>query len=219
MAKTLAMCRAVVFDFDGTLADSFDAIACSVNHVRALRGLPALSVAEVKGHVGHGPEYLLEHTIPGCRLSDDLPAYRVHHPTVMGPMTRLLPGAAELLIAIKHAQKRIGLCSNKPRIFSQELLVHLRIAELFDVVLGPEDVSMPKPSPEMLLRAMERMSLPRDEVLYVGDTTVDIQTARSAGVTVWVLPTGSEPRHVLEQARPDRLLENLHDMRMELTDS
>ena len=217
MAKSLAMYRAVVFDFDGTLADSFEAIACSVNHVRAMRGFAALSVAEVKSHVGHGPEYLLERTIPGCKLPDDLHAYRIHHPTIMGPMTRLLPGAVELLLALQRAQQRIGLCSNKPRIFSQELLVHLRVAELFDVVLGPEDVSVPKPSPEMLVRSMERLAVARDEVLYVGDTTVDIQTARAAGVTVWVLPTGSEPRHVLEQARPDRLVESLHDMHAELS--
>ena len=217
MAKTPTEYRAVLFDFDGTLADSFEAIASSVNHVRALRGLPALSVDQVKIHVGHGPDYLLKNTIPGGDPQVDLSAYRAHHPSVMGPLTRLLPGAADLLSALQKKGKRIGLCSNKPRLFSQDLLVHLGVADLFHVVLGPEDVAAPKPSPEMLMRAMDALALSREEVLYVGDTIVDIQTARAAGVTVWVLPTGSESRSNLEREQPDRLFEDLHRMRAELT--
>ncbi len=217
MTKSFASYQAVVFDFDGTLADSFDAIAASVNHVRILRGHSALSVEDVKRHVGHGPEYLLQHTIPNCKLPDDLLAYRVHHPGVMAPMTRLLPGAADLLTGLKKAGKRVGLCSNKPRFFSQQLLVDLNIAALFDVVLGPEDVALPKPSPEMLLRAVEMLALPRDAVLYVGDTTVDIQTARAAGIQVWALPTGSESREILTRANPDRLVASLTDLHAALS--
>lgn len=207
---------AILFDFDGTLADSYAAIAASVNHVRGMRGLPALTVDDVKIHVGRGPEYLLTHTVPGGKLADDIACYRAHHPGVMKQMTQLLPGTAELLPALQAAGKRVGLCSNKPRFFSQEILEHLGIAGCFDLVLGPEDVPLPKPAPDMLLRALQRLDLPSDRVLYVGDMLVDIQTARAANVCVWAVATGSEARQALVDAQPDRLLNDLREMVVEI---
>ena len=85
---------AVFFDFDGTLADSYDAIAASVNHVRAHHGLPRMSVAEVRVHVGRGPGHLLAHTVGVGDPGQNEMLYRQHHPTVMREGTRLLPGAA-----------------------------------------------------------------------------------------------------------------------------
>jgi phosphoglycolate phosphatase len=213
---TLDPYTAVIFDFDGTLADSYAAIACSVNHVRAGHKLPPLSVDEVKRHVGRGPEYLLTHTVPGGNLADDLAAYRAHHPSVMLTMTHLLPGVAELLPALHRLGKKIGLCSNKPRLFSEELLQHLGLADCFDAVLGVEDVPHPKPAPDMLLRAIERLGTPKERVLYVGDMIVDIQTARAAGVRVWVAPTGCHDRRTLEDAKPDRVLTDLREMVAEI---
>src|SRR5438045_442205 len=90
MDQALAHCTGFLFDFDGTLADSYAAIASSVNHVRARYGLALLPVAEVKRHVGRGPEYLLAHTVPGGDFAADLAAYRAHHPTVMAGLTELL---------------------------------------------------------------------------------------------------------------------------------
>ncbi len=203
---------AIVFDFDGTLADSYAAITASVNHVRARRGMNPLSADEVKRFVGRGPDYLLTHTVPGGDLAADLACYRAHHPSVMLEGTRLLPGAAEVIHALHRAGKRLGLCSNKPRYFSQDLLEHFGIASCFSVVVGPEDVARPKPAPDMLLAAIARLGLPPKQVLYVGDMTVDIETARAAGVTVWVVPTGSDERSVLLAAHPDRLLESLPDI-------
>jgi phosphoglycolate phosphatase len=201
-----------LFDFDGTLADSYAAIAASVNHIRALRGHGPLSVEEVKIHVGRGPEHLLSHTVPDSRIEHDLQRYRTHHPTIMASMTTLLPGARETLRRLDEAGKKIGLCSNKPRLFSADLLRHLKIAEHFDLILGPEDVEAPKPAPDMLLKAIERLGVPVAEVLYIGDMVVDIETARRAGVTVWVVPTGSEKEGTLRAARPDRLLRDLEEL-------
>lgn len=212
MADTLAVYNAVLFDFDGTLADSYAAIAASVNYVRAQRGHAALTVEQVKQFVGYGADYLVTHTIPDCRLAEDLAAYRAHHPGVMVALTELLPGTAALLPELRRVGKKIGLCSNKPRLFSQQLLRHLGIEACFDVVLGPEDVPHPKPAPDMLLAALKRLGLPREQVLYIGDMTVDIQTARSAGVHVWAVATGSQDRRTLEDAKPDRLLTDLTEL-------
>jgi phosphoglycolate phosphatase len=204
--------EAILFDLDGTLIDSYPAITASVNYVRNQRGLPPLAIAAVKQHVGRGPDYLLAHTVPGYCAATDIARYRIHHPSVMLNGTTLLPGAAEGLAALYQAGKRLGLCSNKPRVFSTQLLRHLGVADYLEVVLGPEDVERPKPDPAMLCAALARLGVPANRVLYVGDMTVDIQTARAAGLAVWVVPTGSDDRAALEAAGPDRILDGLGEL-------
>jgi 2-phosphoglycolate phosphatase len=204
--------QAVIFDFDGTLADSYAAITASVNHVRGLHGLGPLGIDEVKWHVGRGPDYLIQHTVGCDDVEADVQRYRAHHPSVMQPLTHLLPGAAEALAAVQRSGRRAGVCSNKPRPFTMALLQSLEIASTIDVVIGPEDAAHPKPAPDMLVLALQRLAVGKDAVLYVGDMTVDIQTARSAGVPVWVVPTGSDTREALERARPDRVLRDLSEL-------
>src|SRR6266850_7437896 len=98
-----ACIQAVLFDFDGTLADSYPAITASVNHVRALHHLPPLTEPEVRRHVGRGPNHLLSHTVPGGDQEKDVADYRAHHPSVMRTGTRLLPGVAEAVAGLKEA--------------------------------------------------------------------------------------------------------------------
>jgi phosphoglycolate phosphatase len=203
---------AVCFDFDGTLADNFDAIAAAVNHVRASRDLPPMTTPAVKVFVGRGIDHLVANTVPGGHLAEDIARYRDYFPKVMRAGTTLLPGAAEALAHLHAAGKKLALCSNKLSQYSRELLRFLDVAELFDAVLGPEDVGQPKPAPDMLLSAMQKLEVTRAQTLYVGDMVVDIQTARAAGVKVWVVPTGTEDRPTLEVAGPDRVLSGLREL-------
>jgi 2-phosphoglycolate phosphatase len=205
--------RAVVFDLDGTLIDSYDAIAASVNHVRSFRGLPPLSQEEVRRYVGRGAEFLMRDTIPVGDLSENVQLYKDHHPGVMLPLTRVLPEVAETLAALNRRHMPLAVCSNKPVAFSRELLEHLELSKYFTIVIGPEDAPRPKPAPDMLIEAVNRLALPRSEVLYVGDMVIDILTARSAGLAVWVIPTGSEALENLEAAKPDRLMSSFSELK------
>jgi phosphoglycolate phosphatase len=204
--------RAVIFDCDGTLVDSYPAITASVNHVRSLYQLAPLPEAEVRRSVGRGPGYLLEHTVPGAPAAAALAAYKAHHPSVLRAGTTLLPGVAETLTALYSDGLRLGVCSNKPRPFTTELLNFLDVARLFEIVLGPEDVARLKPAPDLLITALARLGVAPADALYVGDMSVDIATARAAGVAVWVLPTGSEEEAALIAARPDRLLSDFREL-------
>src|SRR4051794_30456037 len=105
MRFDVTSCKAVLFDFDGTLGDSYPAITASVNHVRAGHGLAPLPQAEVRRHVGRGPAYLLQQTVPAGDLEANVAAYKAHHPSVMREGTHLLPGAGEAV----HALHRRGL--------------------------------------------------------------------------------------------------------------
>jgi phosphoglycolate phosphatase len=204
--------RAVLFDFDGTLADSYAAIAASVNHVRAARGLPPLPEDQVRRHVGRGLPYLLQHCVPGTDLEVDSRRYREHHPSVMAAGTVLLPGAADTLRELHRRGLALAICSNKPKPFTQTLVQVLGIAPFLTAVFGPQDVPRPKPAPDMLVHAIRTLGVAADDALYVGDMTVDIETARGAGVRVWVVPTGSDTRAALEAARPDRIVESLSEI-------
>jgi phosphoglycolate phosphatase len=204
--------RAVLFDFDGTLADSYPAITASVNHVRAAHGLAPLGVDDVRPHVGRGPELLMDSTVGQGAVARNLSLYRAHHPSVMREGTKLLPGVVAALEDLRHRGLRLAVCSNKPVKFTRQLLEWLGMTESFEVVLGPEDVPSPKPAPDMLLLALRRLGVPAGEALYVGDMVVDIQTARAAGVSVWVVPTGSDERTTLEAAGPDRILDGFNEL-------
>ena len=203
---------AVLFDLDGTLIDGYPAITASVNHVRSLHGLPPLSVEEVTRHVGRGPTHLLREAVGVGDLGANVEAYREHHPSVIRSGTRWLPGALEMLQALHARGIKLGICSNKPIAFTRLILAGCASEALFDVVLGPEDAGRHKPAPDILLCAMARLVVTPEETLYVGDMTVDIQTARAAGVRVWVVPTGSDTVEALDAARPDRRLRDLHEL-------
>ncbi|MBO0699856.1 MAG: HAD-IA family hydrolase, partial [Zavarzinella sp.] len=197
--------RAVLFDFDGTLADSYTAITASVNHVLTRYGRPTLSEATVRTLVGHGLENLMADILPDIDPKAAARLYREHHPTVMNSHTRLLPGVADGLAALKEAGIKLGVCSNKPSYFTRALLAMLGIEEYFDVAFGPDDAGAVKPDPAMLLKALAKLGVPKEEALYVGDMEVDIETGRRAGVETWVLPTGSNDEATLRAARATRL--------------
>lgn len=204
--------RAVLFDFDGTLADSYPAITAGVNYVRDRAGLSPLSVEEVRPHVGHGPEHLLEQTVPGCNPIEAGRMYRTHHPSVMHQLTSLMPGAREALTALHAASVQVGVCSNKPKRFTLELLESLQLRSLMSVIIGPEDVTHPKPAADMLLLALQQLQRKASEVVYIGDMTIDIRTARAADVRVFIVPTGSDSVATLKAAHPDRLLTSLAEL-------
>lgn len=203
--------RVCCFDFDGTLADGYPAIAASVNRVRKKYGMMPLSVPEVKKHVGRGLDFLLKETVPPADTEADTLLYREHYARVMKEGTVLLPGALETLEVLRAEGVRLVVCSNKPGPFTKELLEHLGLLRFLEAVFGPESVPRPKPAPDMLLAALQCQRVDAVDALYVGDMTIDIQTARAAHVPVWVVATGSDTPTTLQGAKPDRLLDDLED--------
>ena len=101
--------RAAVFDFDGTLADSFAAITASVNHVCRAYGLPDdWTEAQIRPRVGYGLVHLMEELFPGHDPQRSVAVYREHHPSVMRSGTRLLPGAADTVAELRRRGQREG---------------------------------------------------------------------------------------------------------------
>lgn len=207
------MIRAVLFDFDGTLADSFAPITSSTNHVRALHGLPALTEAEVRELVGLGLPQLMRDVVPGVPCEQTVAEYAAHHPTVMLTQTRLLPGVLDTLRELRYRGYPLAVCSNKRVEFTRQLVAALGVADLFAEVLGPDDVNgEAKPHPAMLLEAARRLGVAPADALYVGDMAVDIHAARAGGLPVWLVPGGATGRENPFDAGPDRALQSFAEL-------
>jgi phosphoglycolate phosphatase len=214
MALTLESCLTLglIFDFDGTLIDSYEAIAESLNRVRESFSLPPLPPAEIKTMVGHGLEHLIQKAIGGERVEEGVKLFRQSYATLCEKRTSILPQVKETLEELDRRGYRMAIATNKPSYFARDILRALEIEHLFAEVLGPNDVERPKPDPEMLEIIMMRIGLSPEEVVYVGDMLLDIEVARRAGVAAYAIPTGSATRESLLQGRPDRLLHRFSDL-------
>jgi phosphoglycolate phosphatase len=96
--------------------------------------------------------------------------------------------------------------------FTKQLVESLQLQPIFDVVLGPDDVGAPKPDPAMLLEAIRRLGVSKNEAVYVGDMAIDVHTARRAGIPVWIVPGGATGLESPESAGPDKILTRFEDL-------
>jgi len=202
----------IIFDFDGTLIDSYEPIADSLNRVRMAFDKPPLPLDEVKAMVGHGLEHLIEKAVGAAHIPDGVRLFRETYATICESRTTILPQVRETVEELERRGYQMAIATNKPSYFARDILRTLEIDHLFAEVLGPNDVQRPKPDPEMLEIIMMRLGLGSEEVVYVGDMLIDIEVARNAGVSVYALPTGSATRETLLTGRPDRLLHKFSDL-------
>lgn len=207
------MILAALFDFDGTLADSFAAITASTNHVRESYGLSLLPVSEVRGYVGHGLANLMRDLVPSAPTSDAVALYRIHHQGVMFALTRPMPGVARTIPELARRGLRMGVCSNKRVEFTRQLVESLGFGPHFTCVLGPEDVGdRAKPDPAMVLEGLRRLGVSSTEAVYVGDMDVDVQTAKAAKVPAWLVTGGALDERAAIAARPDKVLTDFAEL-------
>lgn len=204
--------RAMLFDFDGTLADSFAAITASSNHVRQSYGLPALPETEIRTLVGHGLRQLMETLCPGENTDEVIERYRAHHSGVMLTQTQLYPGVRDTLQSLHQRGIRMGVCSNKAVAFTKQLVEALGLATLLTEVLGPEDVGVPKPDPAMLLEGCRRLGVSTKETIYVGDMTVDVLAGNAANIPVWLVHVGQAGNDDPRQAGPAKVFDHFSDI-------
>jgi phosphoglycolate phosphatase len=205
--------KAALFDFDGTLADSFAGITASTNHVRASYGLPPLSEAEVRAHVGHGLPQLMGALVSVAPVDEAVGRYRAHHKTAMLSGTRLMPGVASTIPELARRGYKMAVCSNKRVEFTRQLVNHLGLDPHFAAVLGPDDVgNRPKPDPIMVLEGLRRLGVSPADAVYVGDMDVDVQTARAAGVPVWLVLGGAIGPESATAAGADRVLTDFAEL-------
>lgn len=180
------MSRAVVFDLDGTLIDSAPDIHASANRLMVEQGFAPFEPAETRAFIGQG----VPHFIACClraRGAAGRPALQAHlvEAFLAGyesavTLTTVYPGVAEALARLAATQVRLGICTNKPEAPARAVLAHLGLTRHFDVVIGGDSTTQRKPDPMPLRAAVAGIGA--GDVVYVGDSEVDAETAARAGL-------------------------------------
>lgn len=175
---------ALVFDLDGTLIDSRRDITTAINRTRDGYGLPPLTLEQVVTMVGEGARVLIERAlgseIPEGRIDEALATYLEHYREVCLDETRPYPGIEEALAALAAAYP-LALLSNKGEALSRKVLGGLGLDRFFREILGGDSLPTRKPDPSGLRLLAERLGVPVEHVMLVGDTRIDAETARHAG--------------------------------------
>jgi len=182
---------AIVFDLDGTLADTFEDLRGAVNHVRAVRGLQPLPLDAVMAHVGRGVANLVRGTLDAGEGADpeaDVRAFQAWYGLHLLDATRAYPGAVEAVAALSGFRRAV--LSNKPETMTRAIVAGLGFAPYLDGAWGGDSFAAMKPDPAALLAVLDRLGAEPSRALMVGDSDIDIETARRAGVRSVRVRTG-----------------------------
>ncbi|CAI2717363.1 HAD family hydrolase [Nitrospina watsonii] len=203
-----------VFDFDGTLVDTKLDIAYSVNLVLQEMGREALPKEVTFGYVGRGVRHLMTQALNGAGDGDlerAVSLFMKHYEQHLMDQTDYFPHCRDLL---KHyANKQLAVVSNKPEKFVEQILVELNSRGAFQSVVGGDSFKNKKPDPMGLRHVMQVAGLKPEDVLMVGDSEVDVATARAAGVKVCGVTYGHATREEMASYQPDWLIHDIREMK------
>ena len=200
--------KVYLFDFDYTLADSSRGIVTCYRHVLDRNGYSSPTDDDIKRTIGKTLEdsfALLTGVTDAARLAEFRRQYVKEADVYMTANTILFPEVENVLRHLKAEGARLGIISTKFRYRIRELLTAKGLDDVFDFIVGGEDVKAAKPSPEGVLMALERLQVGKEEVLYVGDSVVDAETAQAAGVSFGGVTHGVTTAEELS-AYPHRLI-------------
>jgi phosphoglycolate phosphatase len=203
----------VVFDLDGTLVDSSYDLCTGVNRMLANVGAPPLEHAEVRSFVGEGAKRLIEKAKAARGLTQDietlLPTFLAAYREVLLDQTRLYPGIDALLGHL--APRRLAVLTNKPGDMSRAILSGLGVAHRFDWIWGAGDFPGRKPDPAGLRMLVAAAGVAPSEAVFIGDSAIDVETARGAGVRAIGVTYGFHPES-LDAAPPDVRIDRPGDL-------
>jgi phosphoglycolate phosphatase len=205
--------RLLVFDLDGTLINSETDLVLSVNAMRAQFGLQPLAVPVIASYVGRGVVALvqraLQDEVPEKKTEDAVIFFTGYYRRHMLDHTVAYPGVKAALAQL--GDRTLAVLSNKPAKFSRRILEGLGMLSCFSFVYGGDSLSQKKPDPVGVVRLMQETGCAAVETMIVGDSDVDIQTARNAGVWSCGVSYGIGSKS-LANASPDFIVDDLREL-------
>jgi phosphoglycolate phosphatase len=206
--------KLMVFDLDGTLADTGNDLAGSVNRTLQSLGIPKRPDIEILGFVGDGVRKLIERSLGdayGDRLDEALKRFKEIYSKHLLDQTTLYPGVEDVLRHFDRKEK--VLITNKAGDFTLAICSGLGIAGFFKEIIAGDSNEFMKPDPRLLLPLLDRFESVRDETLVVGDGINDILLARNTGVRSCAFLNGLGKREELLRLRPDFVIEKMIDLK------
>lgn len=211
----------VIFDLDGTLLNTVEDLADSVNFALTLHGFPCRKLAEVRSFVGNGIARLMELSIPdginNSQYEKCLADFRHHYSMNMQNKTEAYRGIMELLGQLSKENYKIAIVSNKFDKAVKELS-QVYFGEFIKVAIGESENVAKKPAPDTVFKALEELDATANKAVYVGDSEVDVKTAKNSGVICIGVTWGFRDREVLEEKGADYIIDNPLEL-LEIIDS
>jgi len=206
-----------IFDLDGTLIDSKRDIAASVNFTMRKLGLPALAEDLIYSFVGNGVAPLIRRTVEaasigagGVPFEQAMEIFKAHYDAHLLDTTNAFPGVREVL---KHfGDKKKVIVTNKSQGFSEKIIRGIDLTQFFDGIFGGDTPFPKKPEPRVVHHLLETYGIPPRHAVIVGDSRVDIETGKNAGILTCGVTYGFRPRRELEEAGCDYLIESSSEL-------
>lgn len=210
------MIRAVIFDLDGTIADTLRDLSEAVNHALLCEGLSPYPVDDYRRFVGNGVDNLVK-TVLAEHDTDERfkrvkACFQRYYAAHSRDYTTAYDGVPALLSALSDRGILTAVISNKPDVFVPGILHKLFPEHRFALCWGQQDRYPRKPAPDALLGAIDALSCTPNETLYVGDSDVDVRFAHAAGVRVCGVEWGFRGREELIAAKADAVIRRPHEL-------
>jgi phosphoglycolate phosphatase len=221
MPKLIDRFRAAAFDLDGTLIDSMPDLTAAVSEMLRELGMKPLPEPSIRKLVGAGVEQLVlgALTLSSGAAADDpvqlsaaLAVFQRAYSKDLYVRSSLYPGVQALLQSLSQGGLRLCCITNKSSLFALPLLEMAGVLGYFSFTLCADRLEDRKPSPGMLITACARLGVPAGEMLYVGDSRVDVLAARQAGCPVVAVSYGYGSRESLVEAQPDRIVDTVPEL-------
>lgn len=210
------MKRGLIFDLDGTLVDSLRGITASLNHALAASGLPAHPPESVRGFIGNGARILIRRAAPAdadeSLLHTVEQAFKSHYDLTWSDGTSVYDGIHELLDALQQRGHPLAVLSNKPHPFTAAIVSEMFPAVRFSAVLGQRHGIPHKPDPAGALEIAANLHLPPEHCTLIGDSTMDLETARSSGMRAVAVTWGFQDREQLLAAGADVMIDSPEEL-------
>ena len=210
--------RAVIFDLDGTLVDTAPDLMAATNYVLSLLRRRPITMPEVRSFVGRGARLLIERGVAATGDAIDEASLTYYHTEFLrhyeghtADCSEIFPGVVALLTLLVDSGIKAGVCTNKPEGLSRQLLDALDLSRFFGSIVGPDTIGIAKPDAAPYLEAVKRLGVERQHSIMIGDSEVDILTARAAKVPVIAVTFGYTPKPVAEYG-PDYLVSHFDEV-------
>ena len=195
------MRNVILFDMDGTLLDTLEDLYHSTNAALTQYGFPTRTMEEVRRFVGNGARNLMRRAVPegeeNEHFEDCFQAFKVHYGVHLNDHTGPYPGILTLLRTLSERGYAMGVVSNKPDFAVKDLAERI-FGDLLGVAIGESDQIRRKPAPDTVKQAAKAMGVSLEECIYVGDSEVDIETAKNCGIPCVSVSWGFRERKLLE---------------------
>ena len=214
----------VMFDLDGTLIATAAELAGALNDTLAGLDMPVAEQAKVERWIGHGTRELLVQALAwagktsadAVRASSALVAalgeFDLHYCNRCGTSSRPYPRVHEVLQDLRHHAIKLAVVTNKDARYTRLLLDAHQLTGLLDLVVSGDTLPTRKPDPGGILHCLAQFGVPPDRALFVGDSSVDVATARNAGVRVWAMSYGYNMGQPISDSKPDRVLQAFEEL-------